>query len=96
MSYSRNNSKASFNFVAVLISMAALASWQFYKYATFKYDSPILNIEGGVSHLVWALFLAFLACSLVFFMALRLLRYEADDQLHITSLPGRRNSLKTW
>ena len=92
MSYSRKNSKTTLASIAALIFMVALASWQFYKYATFKHDNGLLNIEGGVTHLVWALLLAVLACGLGFFLASRLLRYDADDQLHITSPPGRRNS----
>ena len=76
----------------MLISMTAAASWQFYEYATFKHDNGLINIQGGVIHLLLALLLAFLACGLGFFMASRLLRYDADDQLHITSLPDRHTS----
>ena len=92
MSYSRNSSKTTFISIAALISMASLASWQFYEYATFKHDNGLLNIEGGGSHLVWALLLGFLCCGLGFYVASRLLRYDAADQLHITSPPARRNS----
>ena len=92
MSYSRNSSKTTFISIAALISMASLASWQFYEYATFKHDNGLLNIEGGGSHMVWALLLAFLSCGLGFYVASRLLRYDAADQLHITSPPARRNS----
>lgn len=92
MSYSQKNSKTTFVSIAVLISMVSLASWQFYKYATFRHDNGLLNIEGGGSHLVWALLLAFLACGLGFFLASRLLQYEVADELHITSQPARRNS----
>ena len=38
LSYSRKNSKITFVSIAALISMVSLASWQFYKYATFKHD----------------------------------------------------------
>jgi len=92
MSYSPNTSKITFVSIAVLISIASLACWQFYEYATFKHDNGLLNIEGGVSHLVWALLLAFIACGLGFVTASRLMRYGVDDQIHITSRPGRRNS----
>ena len=85
MSYSRKTSKNTFVSIVVLISIASLACWQFYEYATFKHDNGLLNIEGGVSHLVWALLLALIACGLGFVLASRLLRYEVDDQLHITS-----------
>jgi hypothetical protein len=92
MSYSRKKTKTAFICMGILISMVSLASWQFYKYATFKHDNGLLNIEGGGSHLVWALLLAFLACGLGFFMFSKLLRHEFDDQLRITSPPSRRNS----
>jgi hypothetical protein len=92
MSYSQKKSKTTFVSIAVLTSIASLACWQFYKYATFKHDNGLLNIEGGVSHMVWALLLAFIACGLGFVIASRLLRYDVNDQLHITSRPGGRNS----
>ena len=92
MSYSQKNSKTTFISIAVLISLVSLASWQFYKYATFRHDNGLLNIEGGGSHLVWALLLALIACGLGFFIASRFLRYEVDDELHITSPPHRHNS----
>lgn len=92
MSYSRKNSRITFASVAMLISMAALATWQFYSYATFKHDNGLINIEGGGIHLVLAVLLALLACGLGFFIASRLLRYDGDDQLHIISSPGRRTS----
>jgi hypothetical protein len=92
MSYSRTNSKITFVFIAGLIGSASLACWQFYKYATFKHENGLLNIEGGGSHLAWALFLALIACGLGFVIATTRLRYEVDDQLHITSRPGRRDS----
>ena len=78
MSYSRKNSRFTLVSIAVLISIVSLASWQFYKYATFKHDNGLLNIEGGASHLVWALLLAFIACGLGFVIASRFLRYEVE------------------
>ena len=90
MSYSRKNSKTTLAFTAALIFLVSLAGWQFYQYATFKHDNGLLNIEGGVSHLVWALLLTVSACGLGFFLASRLLRYDSDDQLHITSPPAGR------
>lgn len=92
MNYSRKISRIVLVSTALLISTAALACWQFYKYATFKHDNGLLNIEGGGGHLVWALLLALIACGLGFVIASRLMRYEVDDELHITSPPRRRNS----
>ena len=92
MSYSQRNPKTTFVFIGALISVAALACWQFYKYATFTHDNGLVNIEGGTSHMVWAVLLALIACVLGFVIASRLLRNEVEDELHITSRPGRRNS----
>lgn len=92
MSYSRKISKITFGTIFVLVAIAALACWQFYEYATFKHDNGLLNIEGGVSHMVWAMLLTFIACGLGFVVASRLLRYDVNDQLHITSPPGGPNS----
>jgi hypothetical protein len=92
MNYSPKNSKTAFICIGVLISMVSLASWQFYTYATFKHDNGLFNIEGGGSHLIWALLLAGFACGLGFFLVSRLLRHEFDDQLRITSPPDRHTA----
>ena len=92
MSLSRKNSRNILFFIAMLISMTAIASWQFYEYATFKHDNGLINIQGGVIHLLLALLLALSACGLGFFIASRMLRYDVDDQLHIISPPGRNTS----
>lgn len=92
MSYSRKNSRNTFFSVALLISMTALATWQFYRYTTFKHDNGLINIEGGGIHLLLALLLTLLACGLGFFLASRLLRFDGDDQLHVISPPGRHTS----
>lgn len=94
MSYSQRNPKTTFLSIAALVSVVTLACWQFYKYATFKHANGLVNIEGGVSHMVWAVLLALIACVLGFVIASKLRRNEVDDQLHITSRPVRRNSLK--
>ena len=92
MTFSRKSSSTTFVSIAMLVSMTAVASWQFYEYATFKHDNGLINIEGGVIHLLLALLLAFLACGLGFFIASNLLRYDVDDQLHIISPPRRHPS----
>jgi len=93
MTDSQKSSKIIFASVAVLISVAALACWQFYEYATFKHDNGLFNTEGGGGHLVWALLLGLIACGLGFAIASKLLRYEVKNELHITSPPRPRNSL---
>ena len=72
-----------------MISVAALAAWQFYKYVTFTDGRGILNIEGGTSHLVWAVTLALFACGISFVVFSVFLRHDSDDDLHITSPPRK-------
>jgi hypothetical protein len=92
MSQSQKNSKLALVSVALVLSMVSLASWQFYKYATFKHDSGLLSVDGGGSHLVWAVVLTLSACGLGFMMATKLLRYDANQELHITAPPRSRNT----
>lgn len=92
MGYSQKTSTVTFLSLALLVSMVSLASWQFYKYATFQHDNGLANIDGGGSHLVVALLLTISACVLGFFMASRLLRYNAEQELHITAPPSRSSS----
>jgi hypothetical protein len=89
---SQKNSKVLFLSTALLISMVSLAIWQFYTYATFTHDNGVVNLEGGGNHLVLALLLTLSACLIGFFMASKLLRYNSDQELHITSPPKSYNS----
>ena len=85
MSYPRKNPKTILGAIVLMISIAALAAWQFYKYATFTDGRGILNIEGGTSHLVWAITMALFACAIGFVVFSVFLRHDSDDDLHITS-----------
>ncbi len=89
MTYLRKNAKTVSASLALLLALAAFASWQFYKYVTFRDANGILNTEGGTSHLVWAVVMALFACGVGFLVASSFMRYDADDELHITSPPRK-------
>ena len=65
--------------------MAAIASWQFYMFATFRDGHGALDLEGGTLHLWIAIGIAILVCVGGFFLFSRLLRDDNRDQMHITS-----------
>ena len=68
--------------------MAALAAWQFYLFATFKDANGAVDIQGGTLHLWFAIAIAVLVCVGGFFLFSRVLRYDKENEMHITS-PGQ-------
>ena len=70
---------------AGVIALGAVAVWQFYRFATFKDSAGIVDVQGGTHHFWWGLGAAVLACVIGFFVFSVLLRYDKDDELHITS-----------
>jgi hypothetical protein len=73
---------------ATMIGVAALlaiAMWQFYLFVTFKNASGILDMQGGRGHLWAAVIAAVLACVAGFVVFSVFLRYDRDDEMHITS-----------
>lgn len=68
-----------------LAAGAAIASWQFYDFATFKDASGAVDIEGGALHLWLAIGIAVLVCAGGFFLFSKLLRYDNRNEMHITS-----------
>ena len=91
MSNSEYKSQITFGSIALLVAMASLASWQFYKYATFAHDNGALNVNGGGSHLVIAVLLTLSACVLGFLVATRVMQSNSEQELHITAPPSRRS-----
>ncbi|MDQ2975078.1 MAG: hypothetical protein M3R69_06675 [Acidobacteriota bacterium] len=79
MSYARKNLKNVMGSIVSVIAVAAIAVWQFYLFVTFK------SVEGGTSHLWWAIVMAVLACSAAFLVLSVFVRHDTDDDLHITS-----------
>ena len=79
MSYAKKNLKNVTGSIIGVIVVAAIAIWQFYLFVTFK------SLEGGTSHLWWAIAMAVLACTAAFLVFSIFVRHDTDDDLHITS-----------
>jgi hypothetical protein len=69
--------------ITFVVLAAALSAWQFYRFATFPEVSGI-NTQGGSVHLWLAIGLAVIACVAGFFVFSVFLRYDRDDEMHIT------------
>ena len=82
MSYARKNIKNVMGSIIGVIVVAAIAIWQFYLFVTFK------SVQGGGSHLWWAIAMAILACGAAFLVISVFVRHDTDDDLHITSTPS--------
>ena len=65
-----------------VISLAAVAVWQFYVFVTFK------DVQGGRLHLWVATGLGLLACIATFLILSVFLRHDRRDEMHITSQPS--------
>jgi len=79
MSYARKNSRNVTGSIVGVIVVAAIAIWQFYLFVTFK------GLQGGTTHLWWAIAMGVLACSAAFLVFSIFVRHDTDDDLHITS-----------
>ena len=79
MSYAKKNLKNVAGSIIGVIVVAAIAIWQFYLFVTFK------NLQGGTSHLWWAIAMALVACGIAFGLFSVFVRHDTDDDLHITS-----------
>ena len=79
MSYARKNLKNVTGSIAGVIVVAAISIWQFYLFVTFN------GLQGGTSHLWWAIAMAVLACTSAFLVFSIFVRHDTDDDLHITS-----------
>ena len=81
MSYARKNMKNVAGSIIGVVVVASIAIWQFYLFVTFK------NVQGGTSHLWWAIAMAVLACGAAFLVFSVFVRHDTEDDLHITSTP---------
>ena len=79
MSYAQKNMKNVAGSIIGVVVVAGIAIWQFYLFVTFK------NVQGGSSHLWWAMAMAVLACGAAFLVFSVFVRHDSDDDLHITS-----------
>lgn len=71
--------------VVGLVALAAMAVWQFYSFATFRNSQGLGDAQGGTHHFWWGLSAALIACIIGFFVFSVFLRYDKDNELHITS-----------
>lgn len=75
--------------VTAVAALATIALWQFYVFATFRNANGQVEIQGGSMHLWLAFGFALIACMAAIFGASFLLRYDRNDEMHITSAPHR-------
>jgi hypothetical protein len=71
--------------VSGVMLIAAIAIWQFYSFVTFKDAQGIVDVQGGTYHLWLAIGAALIACVSGFLVFSVFLRYDKDDEMHITS-----------
>ena len=79
------------NLVSALIgvmSLAAIAVWQFYVFVTFKDETGLVDVQGGRLHLWVAIGLGLLACIAAFLILSVFVRHDSSDEMHITSQPS--------
>ena len=69
--------------LAAGVLWAAIAVWQFYLFVVFRDSRGALDVQGGGSHLWYAIGAAVLTCLCVCFGIFR--RINHTEQLHITS-----------
>jgi hypothetical protein len=85
MSYIRKSLTNVLAAVSGVMLIAAIAIWQFYLFVTFKDAQGIMDVQGGIYHLWWAISAALVACLSGFLVFSVFLRYDRDNELHITS-----------
>ena len=86
MSYVRKNKKNVLGAIVGVVVVATIAVWQFYQFATFK-SAGLAEAQNGSSHLWWAIAFTIFAFGTAFLVFLAFVSHDADDELHITSVP---------
>jgi uncharacterized membrane protein len=79
--------------ITVVGGLAAIALWQFYVFVTFKNATGLVDVQGGSTHLWAAILFGLAACIGAILSASFFLRYDRNDEMHITSPPAPRASL---
>lgn len=82
MSYARKNSRNVLGSILLLIGVGSIAAWQFYEYVTYA------DASGGSLHLWFAIAMTAFAFGIAFLIFSVFLRYDRDDELHITFAPA--------
>jgi len=70
-----------------------IALWQFYSFVTYRNPAGIVDLQGGAHHLWWAISFGLVACVAAFLIFSIFLRYDKNDELHITSPPAPREMI---
>lgn len=68
-----------------LVLLAAAAAWQFYLFVVFKDANGAADLQGGRLHLWIAIAIAALTCIAGVFLISKLLSYDRQEEMHITS-----------
>jgi uncharacterized membrane protein len=68
-----------------LAALAALGAWQFYLFVIFKDAQGAVDIQGGTVHLWLSIGIALIVCIAGIFLFLQFLRYDTQNEIHITS-----------
>lgn len=71
--------------VTALVLLIGIAIWQFVLFARFKNAEGLIEVDGGGHHFWWGLSAALMACVVGFFVFSVFLRYDKNDELHITT-----------
>ena len=69
----------------VVATLAVIAVWQFYLFATFKNSQGVFDAGGGMIHLWLAIGAAVVACAAGFFAFSVSVGHNEADDMHITS-----------
>jgi heme exporter protein D len=93
MSYIRKSPGNVIASIGGVILVAAFAVWQFYQFVTFKSAGDVFDVQGGTLHLWLAIGATLIACVAGFFVFSVFLRYDRDDEIHITSSPASERRL---
>ncbi|MDQ3688242.1 MAG: hypothetical protein M3430_21975 [Acidobacteriota bacterium] len=72
--------------VTGVIALAAIAIRQFYLFVIFRDSQGIVDVQGGTHHLWWAIGVGLIACLASFLVFSVFLRYDKDNEMHITSV----------
>ena len=70
-----------------------VALWQFYSFVAYKNMDGVVDLQGGEHHLWWAIGFGLIACVAAFLIFSIFLRYDKNDELHITSPPVPREMI---
>lgn len=68
-----------------LALLAAVAAWQFYLFAAFTDANGLADVQGGRIHLWIAIGIAVVTCVAAVFLISKFLRYDRQEEMHITS-----------